>query len=68
MYKWKRNRRGKIITIKYQDKKKKQKKFHRNSREFQKEIPQENIWNEGGIVAKGTFGKNWQGNWSEKRE
>ena len=48
----------KIIIIKknYQDKKKKQKNSHRNISKLEKETPQKEISNKGGIAAKG-FGR-----------
>ena len=55
----KRNKkREKLKKKKYQDKKKKQKSSHRNISKFEKETPQKEIWNKGGIVAKGAFGRN----------
>ena len=41
----------------YQDKKKKQKNSHRNISKLEKETPQKEISNKGGIAAKG-FGRN----------
>ena len=54
----KRNKKREKIRKKYQDKKKKQKSSHRNISKFEKETPKKEIWNKGGIVAKGAFGRN----------
>ena len=53
----------KIIRIK-----KRKKKSHRNISKLEKETPQKEIWNKGGIAAKGAFGRNWRGNRSEERK
>ena len=53
----------KIIRIK-----KRKKKSHRNISKLEKETPQKEIWNKGGIAAKGVFGRNWRGNRSEERK
>ena len=58
----------KKIKKNYHDKKKKQKKSHRNISKLEKETPQKEIWNKGGIAAKGAFGRNWRGNRSEERK
>ena len=47
----------KKIKKNYQDKKKKQKNSHRNISKLEKETPQKEISNKGGIAAKG-FGRN----------
>ena len=47
----------KKIKKNYQDKKKKQKNSHRNVSKLEKETPQKEISNKGGIAAKG-FGRN----------
>ena len=65
------NRRKKIKKIKkknYQDKTNKQKNSHRNISKLEKETPQKEIWNKGGIAAKGAFGRNWRGNRSKERK
>ena len=47
----------KKIKKNYQDKKKKQKNSHKNISKLEKETPQKEISNKGGIAAKG-FGRN----------
>ena len=58
----------KKIKKNYQDKKKKKKNPTEISVNFEKETPQKEIWNKGGIAAKGVFGRNWRGNRSEERK
>ena len=52
----------------YQDKKNEKKNSHRNISKLEKEAPQKEIWNKGGIAAKGAFGRNWRGNRSKERK